>query len=424
MLINSAILMRVGKRYPVIGELLKNGSLLVFSGTYQVFLSALLSIALSRRLGVDAFGVYIATQSFVSLIYSFAQLGVHVPARRETSQNNQKFFTYFGSAFATRLLITSPFSLIVALLVNERFKIATDYVTILVVLVVILSGFAGLLSYALQSLDKFVVNTKISVITTTIYFGLVVIGLVLAAQLWLVLALMFIGKLVTVAAYYLALNSMGYRLHPNFDLRLGFRIVRESLPIVLSDSTESISLRTDSVFVAILVGTSAAGIYGVSYSIYTFVAAIGYFGISAIFPTLARYSRFNSVKKYSQFVYKLQLGVGLCSILVGSALYLLIPFLINLVYGVEFVSSVLPAQILLIGLPFVSLNRLMVQVLNASHRQRFTLWATAIGALFNVGANIFVIQRYGIQGAAVTTVITECLVWLVALIGFRQAVKE
>ena len=112
------------------------------------------------------------------------------------------------------------------------------------------------------------------------------------------------------------------------------------------------------------------------------------------------------------------LGYGV--LLIGFIQFIA-PTVIPILYGANYQESLQPLYILTIGLPFYGLNRLMVQVLNATDCQKWTFYATSTGAVLNIIANIVLIPHYGIIAAAITTIITEAIVWLLALYGFRYA---
>jgi len=207
-------------------------------------------------------------------------------------------------------------------------------------------------------------------------------------------------------------------------LKLWQKIITDGIPVMLASSGEYVNLRSDSIIIGSLLGAAAAGIYGVAYSFYLMLAIVVYLPSIGVFPTLARYSVRHGLPSYKVFTNKLSLIFLLFSSLLAAVMYILSPWLLIFLYGDSYQLSIIPLRILIAALPFVALNRLMVQVLNAANLQSWTFRATVSGAIFNVIANLILIPRYGLITAAYTTVITEALVWVVAILGLKMAVSQ
>ena len=94
-----------------------------------------------------------------------------------------------------------------------------------------------------------------------------------------------------------------------------------------------------------------------------------------------------------------------------------IPILVPLttvVFGGDFAAGRTPLALILVATAVATLSAPVGAVyLGVGHDRDFALVLTA-GALVNVGVNLFVIPRYGMNGAAITTIASESLV-LIAL---------
>lgn len=108
----------------------------------------------------------------------------------------------------------------------------------------------------------------------------------------------------------------------------------------------------------------------------------------------------------------LVLAIAACGVV---CLYLLGPFLGRWLIGGDFEVSVQPLYILSWCLPFMFANGLLGRWLLAHHREAFALKTALVGAAVNVVGNAWLIPRWGAQGAAAMTLLTEgalFLVWL------------
>jgi O-antigen/teichoic acid export membrane protein len=85
--------------------------------------------------------------------------------------------------------------------------------------------------------------------------------------------------------------------------------------------------------------------------------------------------------------------------------------IIGFLFGDEYANSVLPLQILSWSAVFVILRGTYRQSLNAAGRQDLDLRCAGVAVALNVSLNVLLIPRFGIVGAAATTVASE-LLWL------------
>jgi len=95
---------------------------------------------------------------------------------------------------------------------------------------------------------------------------------------------------------------------------------------------------------------------------------------------------------------------------VSTSLILLAPLIYRRLLGVEFSDAVLPFQILVVGRLVVFLGKIFAWSLTALHLDRQFLGASISGAFFSVLANLLVLPRFGITGAAVISLATEIIV--------------
>jgi O-antigen/teichoic acid export membrane protein len=402
-------------------ELIRNNLLAAIGIGYDVLLAGILSVSLGRILGPEIFGQYVASQALVGLIYGVANLGVAVPSAREVAKNATSMRTYMGGAFAIHICITGPLTLVSALALSRLLNIGSIEIVFLIVTYVMLSGLSGLLNASLQALDRFGLFVKVGVIYKTFWFGLNIVTLIYTRDVIKVLLVSSVVQAVNLLVLLRVLRHVGADLQLYWNTKFWRTLVRESLPIVLSGSAEYVNLRADSLMVGALNSARAAGIYGAAYNLYVFEAIQGYAVAVGAFPTLSREAHRSSVAKFQRLLTKLQIflaAYGICWAVVGI---IVAPQLVYIFYGGEYLDSATPFMVLSLALPFIMLNRLLVQSLNASHRQRWTYRATLGGALFNITSNLLLIPRYGYSGAAVVTVLTEGLVWIIALFGLTRS---
>ena len=201
---------------------------------------------------------------------------------------------------------------------------------------------------------------------------------------------------------------------------------REMFPIGLSSVAGSLYMYLDSLMIRDLVlegGEEAVGDYNAAYKILSFALMVPVVFCQSLFPVFARNEKddhavFVRVVQRS-FFYAMMLGVPL-----AVSLQWLAPLVIGGLWdekaqASEGVLAILAWAVLLI---FVSYP--LITALNAMGRQG-DFMKIALGAIVvNATLNVVVIPRFGIEGAAWTTVVTEGFVFVSTLLRFMNLIGK
>ena len=114
-------------------------------------------------------------------------------------------------------------------------------------------------------------------------------------------------------------------------------------------------------------------------------------------------------RKTIVFVFGIQLLITVFCFLLARPIILLLG-------GGAYLGSVPVFRILLLSLVPIGLSNILGgQVLIPAGKEKRLLSAELVGAAVNFTANLFVIPRFSIEGAAATTVLAEVVVWLICL---------
>jgi O-antigen/teichoic acid export membrane protein len=89
---------------------------------------------------------------------------------------------------------------------------------------------------------------------------------------------------------------------------------------------------------------------------------------------------------------------------------------LTLYFGPDYAESAYPLRILLAGTFFFGLSRILVPVLQGTGRLKYTESVTVLALCVNVGLNVVLIPRYGIEGAAIATAVSYCFIFFGILI--------
>ena len=204
-------------------------------------------------------------------------------------------------------------------------------------------------------------------------------------------------------------------------------LLKQAAPYGLALFLSNIYFRADAILVFNIRGREEAGLYGVAARLLEALSILPIYFMNAVLPTLTRHikEKRESYKQILQYVFDFQLILAL-PFLVGG--FILSVPLIHLIAKPEFVSgfnglvsgSDVALQIVLFSFVLIALNVIFNFTLIAIGKQAQLVWINGICALFNVIANLIVIPTYGFIGAALATVASEILVFILVFITVKR----
>jgi O-antigen/teichoic acid export membrane protein len=192
--------------------------------------------------------------------------------------------------------------------------------------------------------------------------------------------------------------------------RLPWRpVISQSLPIALSLVLVTINLNVDQLLLGLLRSPAEVGLYGAAYRILLAATIPAQIVVIAFLPTLSNsFGDRHSMSAQGHTLARVLFGLGLP---IGVAGILLAPDLIA-IFGSQYAAASTAFAILMVQGGLYYVNQLYGQALIAWNEQRRLLAALGAGAIVNVILNLLLIPRYGIEGAAIATVLAE-----IAIIG-------
>ncbi len=100
------------------------------------------------------------------------------------------------------------------------------------------------------------------------------------------------------------------------------------------------------------------------------------------------------------------------------------PLLIPLLYGNDYGASIVPFLILLPGMAFLTLYRLLARYFLTVNRQGVNITVQVLSTILNIGLNVWLIPRYGILGAAAASLASYSLEGLALSVIFLRSVRR
>ena len=383
----------------------------------------IITLLIGKSLGPAGFGEFTKIFVFIGYFYTFADFGFNSIYVKEKSQNST-FRVLIGLRIVLSLIL-AIIAIIISLVLpyNPEASVGFSPQVKLGIIFASLTIITQALFTSASALFQKKLRYDLSSIATV--FGSVVM-MIAALFLYLttssILPYVFIyilgGITFVLVSFTLIVEKFQQSISPIFDKQQFKSLITLSWPIGVALILNLVYFRIDVLILANSRSSTEVGLYGLSYQFFQAALAVPIFFANALFPILARLfekniAEFNKTIK-SYLIYLTLISLGLTAFLV------LVSYLIPVIYDPRYTGSGIALRILALGMPFFFISALLWHQLIIYNKQKLLIYVYAIGAAFNLLANIVFIPIYGYIAASTITVISEILVTILLVLASRQ----
>ncbi|MFC1810813.1 flippase [Patescibacteria group bacterium] len=416
-------------------KILSNTAFQIMGRAGVGLLSLVVIKIITSYLSVGKYGEYTNVYEFLALFAIIADFGLYTIAVREMSKDEKDIPKILGNILTIRVLVGV---IVLAGVMVGGFMIPSHQGTQIpfAIMIATTASFIALINGTMTSVlqEKY----KMQYAATAQIFG----KIIQVSYMGLVAFVLFnLDKANGFYHLFLAgiLGNLAMLIFTIFviqrytPIRLRFDrdrikyILKQAAPYGLALFFSNIYFRADAILVFNMRGREEAGLYGVAARLLEALAILPIFFMNAVLPTLTKHikEKRESYKKILQYTFDFQLILSL-PFLVGGFI-LAIP-LIHLIAKPEFVSDLtvgfygsdIALQIVLFSFVLIALNVIFNFTLIAIGKQAHLVWINGICATFNIIANLIVIPILGFRGAAMATVASEILVFILVFTTARR----
>jgi O-antigen/teichoic acid export membrane protein len=203
---------------------------------------------------------------------------------------------------------------------------------------------------------------------------------------------------------------------PNQALRTASGIFRESWPLGVGMVCQQGYFYLDNLFVRAWLGAGALGHYNAAMRLLSAAIILALYAASSALPWLSERARANDVSAAAANLAQplLLLAAGSCGLLAPWSSDIL-----ELCFGAEFKAASAALMWLFAAIATIHAGAVLLNALVASGRSQRVLWISLGALALNALLNALFVPRFGLAGAAATTLATEAAVALGA--GFALA---
>lgn len=399
----------------------KNAVLNVIKSIMSIIFPVITYPYATRILGVENLGKVNYSTSIVSYFTLLAALGITTYAIREGAkirENKEEISNFSNEIFSINIITTIISYLLLGIFLLVSYKLR-DYV-LLILLQSTTIVFTTLGVDWLNSIyeDYLYITIRTVVVHIVSLFGLFIF--VKKPEDYYIYAMLTVltNAIICVSNFFYCRKYTKVKITKKLNFK---KHIKYMLLFFANNVAVSIYVNADTTMLGWMVGDYSVGLYTVAGKVYSILKTV----LASIYlvslPRLTYYASVGEKENYKKLVTELTSVILLILLPCSAGLFVLAKEVILILSGKQYLEAVPVLQIQSIAIIFAIFGGILTQCMNVSlNKEKVTLKATIIGALTNIILNLFFIQLLQEKGAAITTVISELVVFLYCIFNFKD----
>ena len=369
--------------------------------------SLFVGIYVARYLGPERFGLLSYASSFVGIFVALATLGLDEVVVRELVKTPEQREKILGTSFLLKLVGTLLMwaAILVAIPFTEN-DFQTNILIIIIAFGVLFQAFNVIdLSFQADVKSKYVVHAQ--------FVQLIISSIVKIILVFNEAPLIWFASVFFLDAIVLALGLVFTYLHNSnkiFSWKWSYEtskhLLHDSWPLIFAGIVVSVYMKIDQLMIKEMLGAKEVGLYAAAVKLseawYFIPMAIA----SSLYPAIINARVFQKEVYYQKIQNLFDLMVWI-AVSIALPTTLLSTLVVEFLYGKEYLGS---SSVLIIHIwtgVFVFLGVASSKYLLAENFIKKTFYRTFIGALLNIIMNYYLIRIIGIEGAAISTLVSH-----------------
>jgi O-antigen/teichoic acid export membrane protein len=381
------------------------------------------SIITTRVLGENTKGLYTIFQANAQLFVMLFIIGIDTSIVYFISSKKESEKKVLG--IAIKIITISSILVLLILWLGDIFKYNRYYIpeelssfkhNTFLYLIFLITIANSILSAFFRAYSKFVLINKVSlfnsIVNTSFFavifflvshsefaknyvFDLILISTIISLLLNLSIWIYFFNKQINLTPDFESISILKPFIFYGFSVHVGVLI-------------NFFNYRLDLWIVNLLIDNKNLSYYSLSTNLVQIILYISVTVASVLLPYLSGKSKEEKIKLFQVFS-KLNFSFF---ILITFIAFILSGLVIPIMYGKEFIQSILPFQVLLIGILFSCSTQLFSIFILSMEKNIYNIIACSIGLVFTVVLDYILIKKLGIFGGALATAISYFIIFV------------
>ena len=394
-------------------KLISNSFWMMASKIYSMLVSLIVGSLSARYLGPSNYGLLNYGTAIISFFTTVSSLGLSFTIVVEMVKKPEKAGRYVGTALVMRLVtaLISFVGIFVIVAILEPDNKLLQNVTCLQAIAVILNSYEVLLYwFQMQLKMKFVTMASMVALTLTGIWRISLLMLNASVEFFALsnsVTALVSGGIVAVIFF--------KQDHPklSFDRKDGMFLLKGSYHFIISGLAVTLYSQLDRIMLGKMLSTDMVGFYSAAMVIATMWEFVPHALINSARPVITELKQKDEceyMKKYKLLLMSINalgLAVSVGFLLVGG-------MAVHILYGASYAPSALPLKILIWSTSFAMIGTARVVWLVNEGIGGYEKYFTIMGSVVNIVLNTLFIPNWGIVGEAVTTLLSQMFVAIVA----------
>lgn len=368
-------------------------------------LGLIVGVVVARHLGPELFGKWNYAIAFISLISALSTLGLDQIVVKKLLQDKNEEHTLLGSAFFLRLIG----SLLSTIIVFIYFSLIKNDSQLLIVATLTVFNLWFQSSDIIDLKNQSVLQSKKTVIVKNTSF--VIISTLRILFVYLNFSLIAFSILALVESILSAVGlilfyGIGNLKKWKINIEYCKSLLKQSYPLILSGIIIMMYMRIDQIMIGEILGNKSTGLYSISTRFTELFYFIPSIFVTSFFPKLIEKYNKDRNEYYSNSI-KLFKLLFIFSLTISIFFTFSADTIINFLYGEKYQLAVNSLCISIWTGIFVFWGVAAGNILVIENLNKHNLNKSIHGLVINVILNIFLIPKFGINGAAIATLISQ-----------------
>ncbi|NQT76939.1 MAG: oligosaccharide flippase family protein [Bacteroidetes bacterium] len=391
------------------------------SNAFSIIAGLLASIILARVLGPDKYGIFTALVIIPMIVVSLTHLGIRGSAILHVGKGKYDKNELVSSVIVL-LIMASVLGIIISAITYWIYDEPSFTLLMIGLVLLVIPGRLAIVYIGGIFLGDDEINkaNQLNWITNAINLGLIAL-LVWAFSFEILGAIIaFLVSGLIVAIYGIVLISNTYRIRLRIHKEIIISLLRLGILFSASFFIIQLNFRIDILFIEKLRDATEVGIYSLGVSIaeqlWLLPLAIGI----VVFSRTATTRDQAAMTSTTGVLVRLSF---LLSVIASVAIFFLVPYLIPLIFGSEYIPSIRIIQLILPGIIMVVIFRILSGHLAGLGKPQIILYIFLPALLLNILLNLLWIPQYGGAGAAMATNVSYTAGSIGYMIAYSLIVK-
>jgi len=372
----------------------------------SLIVALFVGIYVARYLGPERFGLLSYAASFVGLFTALASLGLDGIMVRELVKTPERRDELLGTAFWLKAGGASLMWVgIAAAIPFTHNDSQTNILIAIIAFGVIFQAFNVIdFNYQAEVKSKYVVYAQFVQLVASSITKLIFVWIA-APLVWFACIFLLDAVVLAVGMTAMYLQNTGKIWNWKWSWQTGKELLKDSWPLILSGMVISIYMKIDQVMIKEMLGAEQVGQYAAAVRLSEAWYFIPMAITSSVFPAIINAKK-QSEELYYQRLQKLYDLMVWLAVAIALPTTFLAPWVIRILYGEAFLPAAGVLSIHIWAGVFVFLGVASEKWLLTENLQSFSTINTSIGAIVNIILNYILIKNMGINGAAISTLIS------------------